>query len=421
MMYQEQLLDIVRTFGGRTYGGANLFRKAIGKKDIALVKRESQKLYQEIIDNGYSEEIAAQISTELSQKGGYLFNKSHSYSYAVLCFQTAYLKTYYPLHFFKALFNLNKDKAGMINKYILDAHLFDINILPPHVNRSEINFSVYDNSILFGLSAISGIGEKIAIELITERTKNGKFTSLSDFTERVQPSKAQVIALIKSGAIPTKNKKKCLLKYLRSQYTPLKYKPAEKLPSYKELLIKYNIDVEKYRTGSKRYDYDKQAILDAYNDLRKKEFEVRQAARYEKYLKENEKYLQNELFWEFEALQIFIKDNPFQQAYKYMSQQFEDVKSGEDCTIVGIIAKVQKKKDKNQKQFAYANIYSSFGLTEAIIWHSTLREYEDLITKGSQIAMLCKKDTDDKVIAQKIKPYDQWLKDIKKVKGITNA
>ena len=122
--------------------------------------------------------------------------------------------------------------------------------------------------------------------------------------------------------------------------------------------------------------------------------------------------MQNEDFWEFEALQIFIKDNPFEQAYSYMSQQFEDVEDGDMCTIVGIVAKVQKKKDRHGKQFAYANIYSSFGLTEAIIWHSQLKEYEDLVVKGKQIAMYCKKDSDEKVVVEKMKPYSQWLEDM---------
>jgi DNA polymerase-3 subunit alpha len=100
MIYQEELMDIVRTFGGRTYGGADLFRKAIGKKNVELVKSESSKLYKEIIDNGYEETIAKRISGDMSDKGGYLFNKSHSALYAVLTLQTAYLKANYPVEFF---------------------------------------------------------------------------------------------------------------------------------------------------------------------------------------------------------------------------------------------------------------------------------------------------------------------------------
>lgn len=344
-----------------------------------------------------------------------LFNKSHSYSYAVLCFQTAYLKAKYTVPFFKSLFNLNKDKAGMINKYILDARAFNVTVIKPHINKSECDFSIHDGKILFGLSAISKIGETVAKSIIEERNKNGKFTSLEDFIARTQLTKLQIISLIKAGAIPTKNKKTCLINYLKTQYEPLKFKPVMKAPSYKKLLLDYDLDVEKYRIGTKRFDYDKEAILDAYNAIRKKQFDEQQEIRYQKFIDENNKYLVNEDFWEFEALQIFIQDNPFEQAYKYMSQEFVDVPDGEECTIVGIIAKIQKKKDRNQKQFAYVNIYSSFGLTEAILWHSTLKEYEDLIVKGNQIAMLCKKDTEDKVIARKIKPYSQWLEDIQKI------
>ena len=97
---------------------------------------------------------------------------------------------------------------------------------------------------------------------------------------------------------------------------------------------------------------------------------------------------------------------------------FEDVQDGDKCTLVGIIAKVQKKKDKNGKQFAYINIYSSFGLVEGIVWHSQLKQYEDLVKKGQQIALLCKKDSEEKVIIEKLKPYSEWLAQMRK-KGAT--
>ena len=388
------------------------------KKDKELVQKESDKLYQEIIDNGYDEETARKISDNMRAKGSYLFNKSHSMSYAVLCLQTAWLKAHYPLYFFKALFNLNKDKAGMINKYILDAKLFNVNILPPNINKSDINFSIYDNSILFGLSAITGFGESAANNLINERNEHGKYTGLENLKERLNPNKTQIISLIKSGAIPSKNKKQTLVKYLKSLYEPLTFRPVAKAPSYIELETKWDFDLEKYRTGTKKYDYDKERILTDYNKKKKEIFDKQQEERFQKYIEENKKYLENEEFWEFEALQIFIKDNPFEQAYTYMSKQFEDIEIGDMCTIVGIIAKVQKKKDKSKKQFAFVNIYSSFGLVEAIVWHDQLKSFEDLITKGKQIAMYCRKEDEDKVVANKIKPYSQWLSDIKKIKRL---
>ena len=418
MIYQEQLLDIVKKFGGRTYGGADLFRKAIGKKIPELVQKESEILRGEIVANGYPKEIANKIADELSQKGGYLFNKSHSYSYAVLCFETAWFKAHYPTYFFKALFNQNKDKAGAINKYILDARYFNVNVMPPNINHSGMNFTVDNGKVLFGLSAISGIGESLSTQIIKERENNGIYKSFDDLLNRVSLGKASVIALIKSGAIPCKNKRKKLINYLRSQYQPLKFSEVKSLPTYKKLEEEWGIDLKKYiiPSSGKRVVYDKEALLKEYNKLKREQFNENQKNRYQKYIDENKKYLDDEQFWEFQTLQVFINNNPFDAAYTFLTP-FEDVPDGEKCTLVGIIAKVQKKKDKNGKQFAYINIYSSFGLVEGIVWHSQLNEYEDLVKKGQQVAILCKKDNEEKVIIEKLKPYSQWLEYVRK-KGV---
>lgn len=419
MIYQEQLLDIVKKFGGRTYGGADLFRKAIGKKIVELVQKESEILRGEIVANGYSKEIADKIANELSQKGGYLFNKSHSYSYAVLCFETAWFKAHYPTYFFKALFNQNKDKAGAINKYILDARYFNVDIMPPNVNHSGMNFTVDKDKVLFGLSAIGGIGESLSKQIIEERENNGIYKSFNDLIQRLSLGKASVIALIKSGAIPCKNKREKLISYLKSEYQPLKFSEVQSLPTYKKLEEDWNINLKKYviPSSGKRIVYDKGALLTEYNRLKKIQFEENQKVRFQKYIDDNKKYLEDEQFWEFQTLQVFINDNPFDAAYTFLTP-FEDVPDGEKCTLVGIIAKVQKKKDKNGKQFAYINIYSSFGLVEGIVWHSQLKEYEDLVKKGQQVAILCKKDSEEKVIIEKLKPYSKWLEYVRK-KGVS--
>ena len=415
MIYQEQLLDIVKKFGGRTYGGADLFRKAIGKKIVELVKKESEILRNEIVDNGYSKEIANKIADELSSKGGYLFNKSHSYSYAVLCFETAWFKAHYPTYFFKALFNQNKDKAGAINKYILDAKYFKVSVKPPNINHSGMNFTVDNGQVLFGLSAISGIGESLSKQIIEERENNGIYKSFNDLVTRLSLGKASVIALIKSGAIPCKNKKEKLVSYLKSQYQPLKFSEVQSLPTYKKLEEDWGINLQDYiiSTSGKRIVYDKDALLIKYNKLKKEQFNDSQEIRFQKYIDENKKYLEDEQFWEFQTLQVFINDNPFDAAYKFLTP-FEDIIDGEKCTLVGIIAKVQKKKDKNGKQFAYINIYSSFGLVEGIVWHNQLKEYEDIVKKGQQVAILCKKDSEEKVVVEKLKPYNKWLEYVRK-------
>lgn len=419
MIYQEQLLDIVKKFGGRTYGGADLFRKAIGKKIVELVQKESEILRGEIVANGYSKEVADKIADELASKGGYLFNKSHSFSYAVLCFETAWFKAHYPTYFFKALFNQNKDKAGAINKYILDARYFNVDIMPPNINHSGMNFTVDKDKVLFGLSAIGGIGESLSKQIIEERENNGIYKSFDDLIQRLSLGKASVIALIKSGAIPCKNKREKLISYLKSEYQPLKFSEAQSLPTYKKLEEDWNINLKKYviPSSGKRIVYDKEALLTEYNRLKKIQFEANQKVRFQKYVDDNKKYLEDEQFWEFQTLQVFINDNPFDAAYTFLTP-FENVPDGEKCTLVGIIAKVQKKKDKNGKQFAYINIYSSFGLVEGIVWHSQLKEYEDLVKKGQQVAILCKKDSEEKVIIEKLKPYSKWLEYVRK-KGVS--
>ena len=415
LLYQEQLLDIVRTFGGRTYGQADLFRRGIGKKDKELVQRESSKLRQEIMDNGYPDDIANKIADNMSEKGGYIFNQSHGYSYAVLCFETAYFKSHYPTYFFKALFNLNKNKAGAINKYILDAKYFHVSILPPDVNRSKMDFTVNENHVLFGLSAVSGIGETLAKNIIEERELNGIYKSFQDLLNRVSLTKAQIISLIKAGAIPCRNKKKRLIQYLRSMYVPLTFNPVQSLPTYNTLKYDWEMNLSDYELESKgkRIVYDKEHLLKDYNHLKEKKFKLEQEKRYQKYIDENKKYLENDEFWEFEALQIFINDNPFDAAYTFLTP-FEDVKDGDKCTLVGIIAKVQKKKDKHGKQFAFINLYSSFGLVEGIVWHTQLKEYEDLVKKGEKVAILCKKDSEEKVVVEQMKSYERWLEYAKK-------
>lgn len=294
-----------------------------------------------------------------------------------------------------------------------------MDIMPPNINHSGMNFTVDKDKVLFGLSAIGGIGELLSKQIIEERENNGIYKSFDDLIQRLSLGKASVIALIKSGAIPCKNKREKLISYLKSEYQPLKFSEVQSLPTYKKLEEDWNINLKKYviPSSGKRIVYDKEALLTEYNRLKKIQFEENQKVRFQKYIDDNKKYLEDEQFWEFQTLQVFINDNPFDAAYTFLTP-FEDVPDGEKCTLVGIIAKVQKKKDKNGKQFAYINIYSSFGLVEGIVWHSQLKEYEDLVKKGQQVAILCKKDSEEKVIVEKLKPYSKWLEYVRK-KGVS--
>lgn len=417
-IYQEQSMRLTKVFGGRSDAGADRMRKCLAKKQPEKVKEEVNLLHQEILDNGYSKDIADKICEELSTKGGYGFNKSHAAAYAVICMQTAYLKAHHKTAFFKAVLNLNKDKAGKVNKIILDAKQFGVEILPPNINNSELNFSITDGKILFGLSAIAGIGETLAANIINERNTNGKFKDFNDFMERVKPTKSQIISLVKSGAIPTKNKKKFLINYFKSQYEQKEYKPVSSLPTKVKLLMEWNIDTTQYMIGKK---VDKPAVLALYNSKREEQFNIEQQQRYQMYIDENtEKYLKDEAFWEFETLQIFLTDeNPFIEAYKLIDD-FENIEVGNKCVTAGVISKIQKKKTKKGQQFAFANLYSGNGLIELTIWPDALQKFQDLIVKGQQVAVLGKKEADDKVIVDRMKPYTVWLEKIKRTRSKTS-
>lgn len=408
-IYQEQSMKLTKVFGGRSDAGADRMRKCLAKKKPEKVKEEVELLHDEILANGYDKATAEYICNELSTKGGYGFNASHSQAYAVICLQTAYLKAHHPLAFFKAMLNLNKAKVGKVNKIMVDARSFDIQILPPSINRSGMDFTVSNGKILFGLSAIGGIGNTLAETIIAERDRNGKFKGLDDFTSRVRATKAQIIALVKSGAIPTKNKRIFLEKYIASGLEQSEFKPVSTLPTKAVLLSKWDIDTEHYKVGKK---VDKETVLRIYNEKRRVVHETEKLKKKEAYMAEqSEKYLKDEQFWELQTLQTFIIDkNPFEKAYEYI-KDFSELETGDSCVLVGIIAKIQKKKTKTGMQFAFVNLYSGDGIIELTVWPRILSDYQDLIVKGSQVAVLGKKEDESHVIANDFKPYKQWLHD----------
>ena len=408
-IYQEQSMKLTKVFGGRSDAGADRMRKCLAKKKPEKVKEEVELLHDEILANGYDKATAEYICNELSTKGGYGFNASHSQAYAVICLQTAYLKAHHPLAFFKAMLNLNKAKVGKVNKIMVDARSFDIQILPPSINRSGMDFTVSNGKILFGLSAIGGIGNTLAETIIAERDRNGKFKGLDDFTSRVRATKAQIIALVKSGAIPTKNKRIFLEKYIASGLEQSEFKPVSTLPTKAVLLSKWDIDTEHYKVGKK---VDKETVLRIYNEKRRVVHETEKLKKKEAYMAEQTtKYLQDEELWEFQTLQTFISDpNPFEKAFAYI-KDFSEIEEGDSCVLVGIIAKIQKKKTKTGMQFAFVNLYSGDGIIELTVWPRVLSDYQDLIVKGSQVAVLGKKEDESHIIANNFKPYKQWLHD----------
>ena len=226
IVYQEQVMQIVRDLAGYSMGRSDLIRRAMSKKKASVMAEEREHFIHGMpeegvpgcIANGISEEVANQIFDEMTDFASYAFNKSHAACYAYVAYQTAWLKQYYPQEFMAALMTSVMDNAGKVAEYILSCRQMGIPILPPDVNEGYIGFSVSPDGagIRFGLSAIRGIGKSAAAEIVRIREEGGPFRSLEDFVDRMMAAdlnKRAVDNLIKAGALdslPGSRRQKCL-------------------------------------------------------------------------------------------------------------------------------------------------------------------------------------------------------------------
>jgi DNA polymerase-3 subunit alpha len=345
-----------------------------------------------------------------------MFNKSHSALYGVITLQTAYLKAHYPVEFYCEVFNACEGDNRKLNKYMVEAQELNIKVLPPHINNSDYKFDVNNGNILFGLNSINQVGEKVVQNIIEERNKNGKFKGLDDFLNRVSCTSAQIVMLIKSGSLPTKDKNNMLLRYA-TKYSEVDnvYKPytdVKTLPTLLELKTKWGINTDIIK--------DKTERLKLYNNKRKIEHEtikyqewvLEQQKKQQQQMEEfKERYMTNEQFWEFEALSIFLSNNPFSDITQYNNEDFYECEAGDECVIIGIISRIQKKKDRYKRDYVYINVYESNGLLEGIAWSSIYSKYIDLIKKNNKLAFYSEKAGEDTFIIKKIKTIEEWIKD----------
>ena len=415
LLYQEQALQLFR-HAGFPEDQVDNARRAIGKK-----KKDVMEKLEVDFKNGLKEtwttEQLNEIWALMLKQSEYCFNRGHAVAYGLLSYLTAYLKVHYTIYFMAALLTSKSDKVQKISFIINDCKRLGIKVSPPNVNLSNAYFTAIPekSEILFGLQAIKGMGESVVTKILEQRPYKG----LNDLSQRLQ-DKSAVITLIKCGAIPTNNKMKSLQKYATLQFPRREYKEVTTTPSPYIKLLDYGLNVDDYKEGRR---VDKERLLKDYNNIRREKFNKEQEEKYKEYMKDFFiKYALEEYLWEFQTLSMFLTHDPLESSYDYIDTLWEDVDDGEKAVLLCVIVDIKRKKDKHNNQFAYLDLYTPFGIIEATIWSAQLKTYSELIEKGKCLAILGRKNDGGHFFVEKIKPYEQWLNDIKsKKKGAVNG
>ncbi len=419
IVYQEQVMQIVRDLAGYSLGRSDMVRRVMSKKKADIMEKERKNfifgLNEEnvpgCIKNGIDKESAEKIFDEMADFAKYAFNKSHAAAYAVVAYQTAWLKTYYPIEFMAALLTSVIDFPNKVTEYIYACRKMNIELLPPDINESYGHFSVKDKKIRFSLSAIKTVGKAIIDLLVENRSKNGPYISMSQFIERVglKFNSRAIENLIKAGAFDSLGGK-------RSQY----------LAIYKNL---YNDIGQK-----KKKNLEGQINLFQLEDNKERAFEDHLPN-----IKEfDTKYL---LSLEKEVIGIYISGHPlseYQNVLKkyisntsldFTSEQNEDfqnsnkkVYDGQKVIIGGIISQITVKYTKNNKTMAFLGLEDMYGTIEIILFPNVYDSFSSILQKETVILVSghasVSEDQPSKVICESIQTYENlspvkrtlWLK-----------
>lgn len=368
IVYQEQVMQIVRDLAGYTLGRSDLVRRAMSKKKGDVMQRERQNFVYGneaegvpgCIANGISEQVANKIYDEMIDFAKYAFNKSHAAAYAVVAYQTAYLKYYYPVEFMAALMTSVIDNPGKVAEYIYSCRQMGIEILPPDINKGEGKFSVDNGNIRYGLAAIKSIGKPVIEAIIAERERNGVFKNLKDFIERLsgkEVNKRTIESFIKAGALDS-------LQGTRKQFMMI----------YVKILEQVNQERKYSMTGQL-------SLFDIVDEDQKKEFDIKlpDVGEYEK---------ETMLAFEKEVLGIYVSGHPMEEyeekwrkniSATTMDFQYDEesghtkVHEGAKEIIGGIITNKTIKHTKTNKTMAFLTIEDLVGTVEVVVFP---RDYE---------------------------------------------
>ena len=411
LLYQEQVLQIFR-YAGFPEDEVDNARRAIGKKKLDVMAKLETEFREKLSAKGWTTEQLDELWALILKQTGYSFNRGHSVSYGLLSYLTAYLKHHHPVAFMTACLNADSDDVSRIGILINECYKLGINILPPKINKSRKDFTAITdgNEILFGLQAIKGLGDSV----VSKITENRPYNDINDFIERSGCSKSHIVQLIKAGAFGTKNKKGMLLKYFEICTPRKEYKSVKTIPSPKDqVLRRWGIDPDKFTDPDKKKN--NQIMLDIYNEKRQKHFDSEQDKKIEQEKQAFiEKYMQEEYLWEFETLSMFLTDNPLKEVKNFVTD-WNEISEGSEGVLLAVVVDLKRKKDKNNNVFAYVDLYTVNGIIEAVAWSSIFKEHNDLLQKGQCIALLGRKGENSQMFIKKVKNFQVWLEERKKI------
>jgi len=405
IVYQEQVMQIVRDLAGYSYGRSDLVRRAMSKKkEDVMIKERQTFLYgnQEenipgCVKNGISEDVANHIFDEMLDFAKYAFNKSHAAAYALIAYQTAYLKCYYPVEFMAALMTSVIDNPGKVAQYIYNCRQMNIDILPPDINEGDSVFTVHNGAIRYALSAIKGIGKPVIVSLVTEREAAGPFNSLKDFASRLsgkEVNKRTIESFIKAGA-----------------FSNIHNNRRQLMMSYVQILDRVAEEKKKHLTGQMN-------LFDFAGEEDRKDYEVNYP--------DVDEYTKEEILaFEKEVLGIYVSGHPLED-YKEKIQKnvssysydfiIDDennkpkVEDGSRQVIGGMITTKSIKTTRNNSMMAFITLEDMFGTVEVIIFPKDFEKNKHMLEIDSKIfirgRVTMEEDKDAKLICQDIILFD---------------
>jgi len=419
MVYQEQVMQIVRDLAGYSLGRADLVRRAMGKKKLDVMAKEREYFIHGQVDeegnvlvpgcvrNGIDAESADKIFDEMAEFAKYAFNKSHAAAYSVVSYRTAYLKAYYPEEFMAATLNSYLGNLDKVPIYIDECKRLNIEILKPDINKSYTKFTVQDGKIRFGLGSIKNVGVAAIETVIKERTENGEFKSFTDFCERIQSgtvNKKCIECLIKAGCFDEMNQTRATL-----------------LASFENIIDVIN-------NQGKNQVANQVSMFDM--------IEQPETLKY-KYTILNELDEKEMLSLEKEMLGIYLSGHPLEKIKEAIKKQtninslqirqlneenMSGFRDGQIVKYAGTITSIKKKYTKRNTIMAFITVEDLYGNAEIVVFDSIYSRCDNILVEENIIIvegrLSIKEDEEARIIVQNIKEFSEEAGEEKRRKNL---